>query len=112
MSSMIPGVRVRILKDCRDNVPSADGQIGTFEGYFVYDDVTSTEPLSTIERFTKGGNPRIRLEDGSCIWGIECWWDEVEDKAPPLRVAQVMLDQKIKEFRNDLEDGIYLEEEE
>lgn len=21
-------------------------------------------------------NPRIRLEDGSVIWGAECWWEE------------------------------------
>jgi len=24
-------------------------------------------------------NPRIRLEDGSIVWGCECWWTEVED---------------------------------
>ena len=23
-------------------------------------------------------NPRIRLSDGSVIWGCECWWGEVE----------------------------------
>lgn len=24
-------------------------------------------------------NPRIRLEDGSVIWGAECWWSEAKD---------------------------------
>lgn len=27
------------------------------------------------------GNPRIELDDGSVLWGYECWWDYV--KADP-----------------------------
>lgn len=25
-------------------------------------------------------NPRIRLDDGSVIWGIECWWRSLEEE--------------------------------
>lgn len=37
-------------------------------------------------------NPRIRLPDGSVIWGDECWWGDAET-APPLDEAQAGLKQ-------------------
>jgi len=36
-------------------------------------------------------NPRIRLLDGSVIWGDECWWGDAET-APPLEKAQAYLE--------------------
>lgn len=36
-------------------------------------------------------NPRIRLPDGSCVWGAECWWGPAEG-APPLEEAQAQTD--------------------
>lgn len=36
-------------------------------------------------------NPRIRLPDGSVIWGDECWWGEAKN-APPLEEAQADLE--------------------
>ena len=35
-------------------------------------------------------NPRIKLPDGSVIWGDECWWRDAEN-APPLEEAQADL---------------------
>lgn len=35
-------------------------------------------------------NPRIRLPDGSTIWGDECWWGDAKT-APPLEEAQADL---------------------
>ena len=37
-------------------------------------------------------NPRIRLDDGSVIWGDECWWKEVE--AEPLNADKAREDIK------------------
>jgi hypothetical protein len=55
-----PGIRVIITMDCRQGSP-ATGQLGVYEGDFLYED--------SFE------NPRIRLDDGTCIWGCECWWE-------------------------------------
>ena len=55
------GARILIVKDCRDDV--ATGEIAIYEGKFRYSDFAPH-------------NPRFRLDDGSKIWGIECWWIE------------------------------------
>lgn len=81
-----PGTRVRIIQDCRDG-STATGQYGVYEGDFPIDIEGDDEPFM---------NPRIRLDDGSEIWGIECWWDEAKD-APPLDKAQSALE-KHKEY--------------
>lgn len=41
--------------------------------------------------YVPNDNPRIRLEDGSHIWGYECWWGPAEG-APPLEAAQAETD--------------------
>ena len=35
-------------------------------------------------------NPRIRLEDGTRIWGCECYWKAVECKVAPEQIAAVL----------------------
>lgn len=35
-------------------------------------------------------NPRILLEDGSRIWGCECWWKTVESKIPDDKLQEVL----------------------
>jgi len=69
------GMQVLIIEDCRDG--SATGQIGTYEGMHLRPD---------------GGweNPRIRLQDGTAIWGCECWWTPVKD-AEPLELEREKL---------------------
>jgi len=37
-----------------------------------------------------GGNPRIRLADGSHVWGFQCWWDRVQKWAGFSRKALVV----------------------
>lgn len=71
------GDKVRIIEDCRDGIP-ATGQEGIYEGRF---------PIpSNEDRYPD--NPRIRLDDGSVIWGAECWWENVTDDMAPLEEAQ------------------------
>ncbi|HEY8109025.1 MAG TPA: hypothetical protein VIF43_03385 [Patescibacteria group bacterium] len=53
---------------------------GTYEGDFVM-------PAESQEDGVGDPNPRIRLEDGREVWGIECWWGTEEDILEPLRGA-------------------------
>lgn len=58
--------RVRIIEDYKYN-GEAKGMLGVYQGDFRY----------------PGGNfsnPRILLDNGKTIWGIECWWEEYNPK--------------------------------
>jgi len=48
--------------------------------------------------------PRIRLPDGSYIWGYECWWGEAEG-APPLPEAQAQTEQVIELLRSAIKES-------
>lgn len=37
-------------------------------------------------------NPRIRLEDGSTIWGYECWWKPMDARVSAEEMEQVLAD--------------------
>lgn len=37
-------------------------------------------------------NPRIKLSDGSVIWGDECWWGDAKTAPPTLEEAQTDLE--------------------
>lgn len=62
----IPGTRVLIVEDCREN-GTATGKEGVYEGRFPYNDDAHFS------------NPRIKLDEGEIIWGIECWWIPLKD---------------------------------
>jgi hypothetical protein len=57
---------------------------GTYEGYKPIDDLavgpfadmlrSFRVPSDAIEPTGATFNPRIRLDDGSHVWGCECWW--------------------------------------
>jgi len=64
-----PGISVRIAKDCRKG-GSATGAVATYEGLFN----SRTERRLKGSRAGEQGMPRLRLEDGSTLWGYECWW--------------------------------------
>jgi len=85
MTECTPGTKVIIIEDCRDG-GIATGQTGTYEGRFEVEDFWP--------------NPRIRLQDGSVIWGYECWWHPV-DQAGPLPQMQAELE-KHKAWCRDL----------
>jgi len=81
------GDAVVIVEDCRVS-HIATGQTGTFEGY--YDLETGAD--RNAEPWN--GNPRIRLQDGSVIWGIECWWRLVEDAGPLPQMQEELAEHK------------------
>jgi len=98
---------VRIIEDCRKVDNPATGNLGIYEGDFPrtvfvkntdgsaaefwyegWDKVNAEWKIPELKRgeprpegryWFINTNPRIRLEDGSYIWGDECWWsDKVE----------------------------------
>ncbi len=80
--------RVRIIEDCRPGGP-ATGQFATYLGKFDYE---THEPDPT-------GNPRFLLDDGTEIWGCECWWSsEVGEGTTALAAAQADLQVKKREL--------------
>ena len=44
-------------------------------------------------------NPRIKLDDGSTIWGCECWWGVIDDEDPPLEDLQKAQEKTIETLR-------------
>lgn len=92
MSRYTIGERVLIVEDCRRDAQGirqgiATGQTGIYEGRF-------DAPSGCFE------SPRIRLQDGSVIWGYQCWWNPVQT-AGPLPQEQVKLE-KTKEFLREV----------
>lgn len=77
------GMKVVIIEDCRPG-HMATGQTATYEGDFPVDDSCAFP------------NPRMRLQDGSVIWGCECWWKPVEEAGPLPQMQQEL--EKYKEF--------------
>jgi hypothetical protein len=95
---------VRIIEDCRKTDTPATGQLGMYEGDFPRSVAVKTrsggfaeychqdwetipadqkppelkrgEPKPEPPFFLVMDNPRIRLADGSYIWGDECWWSD------------------------------------
>lgn len=65
------GTKVVIIDDCRPG-HSATGKNGVYEGEFL----VSIKDANGLVEFP---NPRFRLEDGSVIYGIECWWKPAND---------------------------------
>jgi hypothetical protein len=50
-------------------------------------------------------NPRIHLDDGSVIWGVECWWKPMEYAANKLEDDQKELETE-KEFLRTVANAI------
>ena len=55
-------------------------------------------------------NPRIRLEDGSVIWGCECWWgpvvdgltlEKAQEQTENTKIALAALIEALQEKKND-----------
>lgn len=102
-----------------------DGEIQEYqyEGFMNWNRY-NTPPIPSIQEALASGdpdwedrphyiisnNPRIRLADGSHIWGYECWWG-VAEGAPDLAEAQAQTEDVItfmdKLFRSlrEAEDG-------
>lgn len=68
MSKIPVGTRVAALKYSNDML-SAPGLIGygVYDGDFVI-------PAECAMLTSSPNSPRITLDDGSIVWGFECWW--------------------------------------
>jgi hypothetical protein len=73
MTRYIDGMKVVIIEDCRRELGSpATGQTATYVGKFDHETGQADE----------WGNPVFSLQDGTRIWGCECWWTPVENAGP------------------------------
>lgn len=81
MTQFIP-IRVRIIEDCREG-KNATGQYGMYLGDF---------PVDIL-----GDNPFIRLDDGTGIWGYQCWWRDA-DQCADLEQEQTLLEEHKREM--------------
>lgn len=77
-----PGMKVFIIKDCRENGAATDSE-AIYEGRFIYP-TNKRYKKSRAECWHIGkdgdikmSNPRLRLPDNSTIWGIECWFTPI-----------------------------------
>ena len=54
---------------------------GVYEGFFKPGDVTPLSDTPPLARRATGSKktPRIRLDNGTYIWGSQCWW--IEERA-------------------------------
>ncbi len=70
--SLKQGTRVGAIKKARDGVVHLYGW-GTYDGHFI-------PPPEVSEAHAELGvtNPRITLDSGQVVWGMECWWCDEE----------------------------------
>jgi hypothetical protein len=73
--------------DPRPQRPAEDVDESTTKEWMVAWDAWWDHNRARMVYYSVLENPRIRLEDGSVIWGAECWWGTADD-APPLAEAQ------------------------
>lgn len=95
------GTAVVIVSDCRDEtVADATGQVGIMEGWF---------PL-VVAGEGSFPNPRMRLPDGSKIWGRECWF-KPRDDVTSLAAERAALTASLDRQRQQIELHIWLLEQ-
>jgi hypothetical protein len=87
-----PGMLVRIAKDCRPE-GAATGAEAVYEGLFD----------SKSGRRCKGprglGMPRLLLEDGSRIWGCECFWLPLKEaRAVEISLGVIVSSKEAREW--------------
>ena len=81
------GTRVLIIADCRREGKDAAGQVGIYDG---------EEPFAGDLT-----TPRIRLPDGSFIYGCECWWTPA-DEAASLEEERENLREHVERLRQKI----------
>lgn len=68
---------------------------GVYEGFKIpTDDVIILGiQANTIHKYT---NPCIKLDDGSTVWGCQCWWGPEEDVKKTLKDGRKVFNVKIE----------------
>ncbi len=78
MSSATEGERVGAMK-------SANNEVVNLFGYGVY---KGRQPCPLLDNIP---NPCIELDDGTIVWGCECWWGPEERIKASIGDRQVVL---------------------
>jgi hypothetical protein len=66
------GARVRVL-----DVHHKSLGLGRYQGLVDFDDEDNEIPY--VEGEDTFGHPKILLDTGEIIYGIQCWWSEVDE---------------------------------
>lgn len=74
MTDYAKGTRVGAIKSADDTTVELLG-FGTYQGY-------DESPLGVP-------NPKIELDDGTVVWGFQCWWGE-QEKIEKMCVGRVV----------------------
>ena len=89
----IPSIEgVDFKDDPRPQRPAEDADEATTKEWMVTWDAWWERNRVRMVYYGVNNNPRILLEDGSVIWGAECWWGTADD-APPLEEAQAQTEE-------------------
>lgn len=75
--SFKPGIRVVAVRDANDTEINIYGR-GVYEGEFDAPMVLSVDEMAELKNAGLANiaitNPRIRLDRGGVVWGMQCWW--------------------------------------
>jgi len=69
-------------------------------------DPTTIDLESQDNWWSEWKNPRIRLDDGSVIWGDECWWKPVEAEPQDLDKAREEIEMFTSLYKAMVEDVV------
>lgn len=87
----------------------AENGVVEFLGYGEYkgEEVPETAVGWVAEAVQKAGmtNPKIELDNGSVVWGCECWWGPEEVVQSKLKGYGEVVDVDIQEYRSQINDG-------
>lgn len=50
-------------------------------------------------------NPKIELDNGSVVWGCECWWGPEDTIQSRLQEYDKVVNVDIQEYRNQVKNG-------
>jgi hypothetical protein len=95
MDSLVVGMRVGVFHSCEKKTLALLGY-GTYEGEEVPPEgiLGQVGPLNILGWFT----PKLKLDDGTVIWGCEAWWGpEPEIKA--MEQGRQIVKPKIESLR-------------
>lgn len=80
MDEFKPGARVVAVRDANDEEINIFGR-GVYEGEFDAPIAITAEEWAELKEGLGElhiTNPRIRLDSGDVVWGMQCWWGDEE----------------------------------
>ena len=51
------------------------------------------------DKYERPLNPRIRLDNGQIVWGMQCWWGEIDSHYEKMSAARKVTVVPVKSLR-------------